>query len=94
MLCLFVSNVQQTVLPTLRKSLVNKMPHHRDSFHGCLIVTQWLRGMNSEPWGCEFDNHTGHGSLLKPKQFHLPNFAASTQLKMSTNTVGKVPAMD
>ena len=24
----------------------------------------------------EFDTHTGHGSILKPRQFHSPQFAS------------------
>ena len=41
-----------------------------------------------------FDTHAGHGSLLKTKQFLYPNLPQYTQLQTSTDTVGKVPAMD
>ena len=43
-----------------------------------------------------FDPHCGHGSLLKLRQFNLLIIcrAVYTQLQMSTNIVGKVPAMD
>ena len=40
-----------------------------------------------------FDPHTGHGSLLKLRQFN-PNLPQYTQLQMSTNIVGTVHAMD
>ena len=32
--------------------------------------------LNSGFWGRVFDPRTGHGSLLKVRQFHLPQFAA------------------
>ena len=40
------------------------------------------------------DPHTRHGSLLKFSNFIHPNLPRYTQLEMSTNIVGKVPAMD
>ena len=53
-----------------------------------------LRVLDSGLLGRGFDPRTGHGSLLKLRQLHSPQFALSTQLRMSTNIVGKVPAMD
>ena len=53
-----------------------------------MLITEWflrLRGsgrglvvrvLDSELKCREFDPHTGHGSLLKLRQFHLPQFAS------------------
>ena len=43
-----------------------------------------------------FDPHTGHGSLLKLRQFHLHQFASvyPAANEYWVNIVGKVPAMD
>ena len=35
-----------------------------------------VRVLDSGLWGHGIDPHTGHGSLLKPRQFHLPQFAS------------------
>ena len=55
-----------------------------------------VRVLESGLYGRGFDHHTGHGSLLKLRQFHLALICLEqyTQLQMSTNIVGKVPAMD
>ena len=53
--------------------------------------------LDSGLYGRGFDPHTGHCSLLKLRQFHLPPIGLSrpyTQLQMSTNIVGKVHVMD
>ena len=44
--------------------------------------------------GRGFDPHSGHGSLLKLRQFIYPDLPQYTQLQMSTNIVGKVPVMN
>ena len=54
--------------------------------------------MHTDPglWGRRFDPHTGHGSLLKLRQFHLLRFASvySAANEYCTIIVGKVPAME
>ena len=35
-----------------------------------------VRVLDSGLYGHGIDPHTGHGSLLKPRQFHLPQFAS------------------
>ena len=34
-----------------------------------------VRVLDSGLYGHGIDHHTGHGSLLKPRQIHLPQFA-------------------
>ena len=41
------------------------------SSHGLVV-----RVLDSGLWDRGFDTHTGHGSLLKLRQFHLPQFAS------------------
>ena len=35
-----------------------------------------VRVLDSRQWGHRINPHTGRGSLLKPRQFHLPQFAS------------------
>ena len=56
-----------------------------------------VRVLDSRLEGRGFDSHTGHGSLLKLKQFHLPRFASSVYSAANEYQhcwEGTVPAMD
>ena len=52
----------------------------KGSGRGLLVIV-----LDTSLYSRGFDSHTGHGSLLKLMQFHLPHY---TQLQRSTNIVG------
>ena len=71
----------EIILAELQKATV--MYYYFRSFFFSSVITHTgsgrglvVRVLDSRQWGLGTDPHTGHGSLLKLRQFHLPRFAS------------------